>query len=190
MRASEFLIESKSADLYHGTDLQSAEAILRTDRLGDPGGGNQYRTNGVCLSREFQVACGAGFGSPATVVFVLDQLKLSQVLGKHLRPVSGSGYEEREERSDRSISPLSKFIKNIIVLNTSKPYRKGDFPLLFSNPKTIVKRKKSDSIRSNAVRLDPDWEDDDGNHFVAHSNSDMRLSPRQFWHKHEKDIKR
>jgi hypothetical protein len=106
--------------------------------------------------------------------------------------VSGSGYEEREERSDRSISPLSNFIKNIIVLNTSKPYRKRDFPLLFSNPKTIVKREKSDSIRSNAVRLDPDsdWEDDDGNHFVAHSNSDMRLSPRQFWHKHEKDIKR
>jgi hypothetical protein len=148
MRSYEFisknLHESKSADLYHGTSLSAAEEILSDNTLRTGDGSNSDEAN-ASLTRDFSIALRFATQYRPSVIFVLDQLKLSQALGRKLRPVDHSNSEpESEEASSVDINNISRYIKQIILLRSyeNTEYEEADeeqYPLIFNNPKTVVR---------------------------------------------------
>lgn len=139
MRANEFIVESKSADLYHGTNLEAAESILQMNKL-LPGDGSHGDEGAVSLTRNFGVAWNAAqWAYPLGVILVLDQLGLSQLLGRKLKPFDWQGgSDEQEESSKLEIPNVSKYIKQIIVLWRDEDIDVDDYSEVFNNPKTIV----------------------------------------------------
>lgn len=141
MRAFEFITESRSADLYHGTSLENAEQILDSDTLypGDAGHGDE---GNVSLTRDFGVVKNfAEWADPAGVIFVLDQQRIMH--NTRLRPFDyGGGYDEMEEVSNKPIPNISRAIKQIIVLK-HREFDPDDFPTVLSDPRTVIKNQAS-----------------------------------------------
>lgn len=151
MRAREFIIESKSADLYHGTSIESAEEILDSNIM-ITGDGSQGDEGQVSFSRYFSIAWQfANSHEPAGVIFVIDQLKLSQTLGKKLYPFDylggiGRGTPEAEEASRVNIPNFKRYIKQIIILLPTYGVEPGEmpeidvdeYPNVFSWPNAVV----------------------------------------------------
>jgi len=135
----EYLIESRSADLYHGTSLPKASRVIKDNILAAntpihstlvP---QQHRGQDktVSLSRDVQVAinfarASASDNNSLPVVFILDQALLSRDLGKRMRPYDdidsmdkvskrSQGTSEREEAVFGSIQNINKYIKRIII---------------------------------------------------------------------------
>lgn len=168
MKIKELLIESRSADIYHGTDLESADDIIRsnvmiarTDRQ-DPQGDSAGPA--VSFTRDFSIAqqFGRENGSrinPA-VIFVIDQEKLHRTVGKRMQPYAypvyydddeirpsarSSGEGEAEENVLGNIDNIKSFIKKIIVFmprgfTKRDLYSYYDKDALLSDPRTIIVR--------------------------------------------------
>ena len=77
----QFILESRSAPLYHGTTAKSAESIVRVNRFNTSDDWEDAAGSGVALSRNIGVArkFAVRFLSNIDdgVVFELDQQKLS-----------------------------------------------------------------------------------------------------------------
>jgi hypothetical protein len=133
------LAESKSADLYHGTTLDNAVDILDSDTL-FRGDSSHSDEGAVSFTRNFGEAWNfASWTDPLGVIFVLDQARLSQALGRKLKPFDyGGGSDEQEEASEIDIPNVSKYIKQIIVLWRNEDVDVEDYSIVFNNPKTIV----------------------------------------------------
>ena len=141
MRFQELLTESRSADLYHGTDLEAAQEIMRsnvmtakTQKLDLQ---NRKQGAGVSFTRDFDVARNfgkiQGSNSNPPVIFVIDQSKLYRAVGKRMQPYAyppdwggeddddlepsyrSQSSSESEENVLGDINNISSFIKQIII---------------------------------------------------------------------------
>jgi hypothetical protein len=133
--------ESKSADLYHGTNLDNAVDILQSNTL-YRGDSTHSDEGAVSLTRSFGEAWNfAQWADPLGVVFVLDQLRLSAALGKKLKPFDyGGGSDEQEESSTVDIPNVSNYIKQIVVLwrDDADELDADAYAAVLNNPKTVV----------------------------------------------------
>ena len=145
------LLEARSADLYHGTDLARFNRIIQDNvlqantpihRKDIP---NQYKgmTKTVSLARSSTVATSFARAASADddsypVVLVLDQDKLYRNLGKRMRPYDdlpsmfgdkhsprAKGSSEAEEAVFGTINNINAYIKQIVVHFPEK-YSKDD----------------------------------------------------------------
>jgi len=112
MKISEILVESKSSDLYHGTNLYNAEKIvssdtftanrpINTDKIPKAVAGHN-RT--VSFTRDPAITAKfmhGDFGTDVGVVFVIDQGLLSRDLGKRLQPYSDVDTEVYRAQAER-----------------------------------------------------------------------------------------
>jgi len=166
MRISEFLLEYRDADLYHGTSLSKAEDIIMSNMMhatrpidlgksmqvkGDHKGGWQYI---VSFSRSFGVAARfAQFKSQKYstddlhgVVFVLDQDAIRRDCGKRLQSYNDMQYisrakvTEHEEALLGDLKNLSKYLKKfyILVPDSERLHLQDVFKVLFEHPKAVV----------------------------------------------------
>jgi hypothetical protein len=156
------LIESKSADLYHGTSLDGADGILKSDYLEvNTWGTHEFDNDSVypsvvkgadeaaSLTRSFSVARQYATNDRSGAVIVLDQGLLARDLGSRIRPVDAHGFDRRgwsgrrskdEELAWGGIDKVKKYIKNVYVF-IEDPEELEDFRTLKSYPKlTIVDR--------------------------------------------------
>ena len=151
MRAIDFITESRSADLFHGTSLAKLHRILADDVLvantpihstNIPQKFKGY-TKTVSLSRSPTVATNfarssavnAGLGSDSIpVVLVIDEALLYRDIGRRMQPYDdmdslsavgdnprSRGTSEAEEVVFGSIANINKYIKKIIVNLPSTP---------------------------------------------------------------------
>lgn len=145
MKISEILSESKSADLYHGTSIEAAQEILESNSL-QVGYGSANEGN-VSFTRSFGAAWEMYAGQNTIgVIFVFDQLKLSQKLGRKLRPFDwGGGTDEQEEASSVDIDNVSNYIKQIIVQHDTEITEDDvdQFALVFNDPRTVLANRKN-----------------------------------------------
>lgn len=187
MRLHEILTEGREADLYHGTDLDSAENILRTNLLKAYGvsrdtihsflpqsvrGHQGY----VSFSRVMSVARDiADDNDDPGAIFVVDQQKLYQAVGKRMRPMEyemdpyrlgyAGGYDdpewspenrstqqsEHEEMVYGNIPNFMDYVKQIIVFLPERYTKRdlirefGDYKIL-RHPKTIVVRSPNSKL--------------------------------------------
>jgi hypothetical protein len=117
----QFLLESRSADLYTGTSLVNANKILQDNILiartpihstKIPQQYKQY-TKTVSLTRNVQVAINFARANGASnetlpVVFVLDQDKLYRAVGKRMRPYDDLDSMEIQQRDPNTPSSRSR----------------------------------------------------------------------------------
>ena len=145
------LLESRTADLYHGTDLARLNRIMQDNvlhantpihRSDIP---QQYKgmTKTVSLARSSTVATSFARAASADddsypVVLVLDQNKLYSKLGKRMRPYDdlpsmfgdkhtprAKGTSETEEAVFGTIADINSYIKRIVV-HFPERYTKDD----------------------------------------------------------------
>lgn len=142
MRINEIITESKSANLYHGTNLDNALSILtsNTMNVGDSSRGDE---GNVSLTRSFGEAWNfAQWADPLGVVFVLDQLKLSNALGRKLQPFNyDGGHDEQEEISLSDIKNISSYITQIVILwrdDVEDEYDMNEYLRILQDPRTVV----------------------------------------------------
>lgn len=132
-----FLIESRSAPLYHATSTKKAISIVDMDELrraSHPEDNIGKRT--VSLTRNFTFARNWLHGFGTGVIFELDQRKLSQrykmvpynyFADRHARltPRAGQGYTRKrdyefenqfEEAVLHDIKPVTKYISKVFVV--------------------------------------------------------------------------
>ena len=158
MRLFEFIMESRSADLYHGTNFDNAENILSTDVLHGFGSGagtnaDMHRRaskhdGAASLSRDIRIS--ATFGQD--VIFVIDQNLLSRDVGKRLAPVADLDYNsgkgpnqatEYEEILWGGADNFSKYVKKIYILTHSEnpedfKFEPDRYPRVFGNDKSVI----------------------------------------------------
>jgi len=137
MRLFEFIMESRSADLYHGTDLSGALGIIKSNKIS----GN----HGVSLSRDIRVA--PRFGN---VVLSINQNLLYRDIGKRLKPQidldynSGKGPNqatEYEEYVTGTIENANKYITKISIIVPPENINDidiGKYKPLLLDPRVIV----------------------------------------------------
>ena len=150
------LIESKSADLYHGTSLDGADGILESNYLEvNSWGAHDFDDDSIypstvkghdeasSLTRNFNVAKGYVQNHDSGAIIVLDQELLARDLGKRLRPVDIHGFDDYNRRSKDEelvyggIRNVKKYIKNIYVF-VDDPDELNEFETLRSYPKTKI----------------------------------------------------
>ena len=125
------LLESKSADLYHGTSLDNADNILSSDYFEvNTWGPHDHPSNvypssvkgseeAASLTRNFEIATqySKNYGNGA--VFVFDQELLARDFGSRLRPVNtqygNRSWGKEEELMYDGIPDVTKYIKQIYV---------------------------------------------------------------------------
>lgn len=152
MKLLELLLESKSAPLYHGTTIARAEQILSSNTL-HPTNYMRSRANQeaqiASLTRDPAIAKRFIKQHTKTpthiegVIFILDQLKLSNDLGRKLQPYDdfslamdaparAMNRSEYEEAVIGGIPNFKKYIIKVVIFadKTEAPY----YPNLFSLP--------------------------------------------------------
>lgn len=135
-----FLSEARMAPLYHGTSLDNAKAILKSNvmKVNKPeiGYGTQSKTSAISFTRSIKYAMTWALESlnkEEAVIFEFDQQKLTQRYKivpfnfwntDEARGISASdahlktrkrGYTESEERITKDISNVNQYIKTIWV---------------------------------------------------------------------------
>lgn len=176
MRIHEILTESRSADLYHGTNLAAAQEIMQDNVMHATTQKQDLRNidqgEGVSFTRDFSIARRfgqyQGSRTDPPVVFVIDQLKLYQSVGKRMQayayPPEWGGEDDEPQASYRSqsdgeaeenvmgdIKNISSFIKQIIIFLptgfTKKDlYTYFDKDILLTDPRTIIIRIGKNNI--------------------------------------------
>jgi hypothetical protein len=122
----DFLAESRSAPLYHGTTLVNLTRILDTQQLQAR---KPYFENNpvVSLSRDIRLAttwARVAKGRESSAVIELDQQKLTQrykIQPFNYFSSSSVSTDEYEERSYRTINDIDKYITKIILQEPPHP---------------------------------------------------------------------
>ena len=166
MRISEFLLEYRDADLYHGTNLSNAEDVLKTDLLratspitlgrsmtvkGDHGLGWQRI---VSFSRSLSVASAFAQNKSLDIgpkltgaVLVFDQASIRRDYGRRLQAyndlthVSRKSTTEQEEALIGDLKNVSKYLKKIYVFFTDQEQLeklRDTYEPVLTHPKTVV----------------------------------------------------
>ena len=156
------LFESRSANLYHGTNLASLVKMLETNIMKR----GIYRSRFISFSRDSGMSINFAVGKAdeqtglksVPVMLVMDQELLYRKFGKKLRPYndldteehgntarSGSG-SESEEALYSDIHGVNSFIKQIVIQMPVNKYRLGQLaPLMhiiepiLQDPRTVVR---------------------------------------------------
>ena len=147
------LLESKSADLYHGTSLEGAEGILSSDHLEvNQWGAHDHPSNvypetvkgsdeAASLTRNFETAkqYSENYGSGA--VFVFDQELLVRDFGRRLRPVNtqygNRSWGKEEELMYDGIPNVEQYIKEIYVF-VEDPSELDEYEELQNSPLVTI----------------------------------------------------
>ena len=142
MKINEIITESKSADLYHGTSLDNALAILESNTM-EPGDSSHGDEGAVSFTRSFGEAWNfAQWADPLGVIFIFNQAALAQTLGRKLQPFDyGGGHDEQEELSSIAINNISNYIKQIVVLwrdGAEDEFDADDYATVLNDPRTVV----------------------------------------------------
>jgi hypothetical protein len=136
------LLESKSADLYHGTSIYRAYSILDSNYLEVNIWGAHDHPNNIfptfvkgesdaaSLTRDFQTAIDYAQNHDddyGYAVLVFDQALLVRDLGRRIRPVSnsrgrGRGSTASEELAFGGIKNVKKYLKQIYILPTTNDW--------------------------------------------------------------------
>ena len=171
----DFLTESKSAPLYHGTSLFHLLNILRRNVLEtrQSHGGHRLAngTKTISLTRSLSVAINwrAVIDPLGAAVLELDQQKLAQsykiypveieyLWARQLSPQQEKTYVQKssklyEEYVTKDIDPLDKYLQHIIITKNmhnksiDEAWRKPEVKLFLEHPKLKVIDKKPKSER-------------------------------------------
>ena len=149
------LVESKSADLYHGTSLEGADSILSDNYLEVNSWGahdhpeNVYpstvkgSSDAASLTRNFDVAKRYSSSNGSGAVLVFDQGLLARDYGRRLRPVNimpthysssvSRTLGKEEELIYDGIKNVKKYLKQIYVF-VDDPSELEDYDTLINNP--------------------------------------------------------
>lgn len=130
------IIESKSADLYHGTSLDNLNSIL-SDNEFRSGHGNE---NQISFSRSFnaamQFALQFAMSDEPAALIVIDQVRLSQQVGKRQKPVDAYNWvpEGTSDTGEQEEAVFAEYIKNADKL-IKRIYVFASEPIKLSDPR-------------------------------------------------------
>lgn len=109
-----------STHLYHGTSVNAALEILRTNRVGSGSDDNYHE--GVSLTRSLELAWDFAELNEALIgsdtkgaVLVFDRDKLDETFQLTEVEFFDDDRDEEEERTDGDIEPANQFVVEIIV---------------------------------------------------------------------------